>query len=189
MQSDFFTPGDGLLVTDDATELVWLSPVATTGISRNTILAGHDGLVTTEGFRYATENEVVSMIQSNFGTITTEYTASGFDAAEAFFDVFGIAQNSNCFLDGEFVPCPRTQGITSDLSVGFSDRHDAVGVIQFGPNGRLIVDNPFPDSDTSSQFGSWLVREVPEPSSCVMITFGCGLLAFRRQNRLTNRCS
>jgi len=64
IQSDFATPGDGRLITDTLTDLEYLSPFVTRGLSINQIQGGHGGLLTTEGFRYAGAATVQGMIDT-----------------------------------------------------------------------------------------------------------------------------
>lgn len=169
--TDFWSAGDGYLVQDDASPREWLSPVAT----RNH--AWGDALIQTlfsQGFRYATRTEVLTLLDANFGlaTTTSPGDAAGFAIAQNFFDVFGVAERVRCFRGG-WVDCPRTQGLTAE-GVG-SDGHIAVGMMQFGAGGFLIDNNPWPNSVPDAQVGSWLVRggdaaqNLPEPGSLALL--------------------
>jgi hypothetical protein len=97
INGDFLSPGDRLLVTDTATGLEWLSSVYTAG--------GHtfddafvQSVITTYGFRYATANEALNMINSNFANPPSAFpgTVAGWTDAQNFFNVFGITDNFVC---------------------------------------------------------------------------------------------
>lgn len=182
-REDFRSANDGALVVDTNTNLEWLSPVFTKGQSFNSIAAGYQNLVTTEGFRYASRNEVLSMFSNNFGPLpTAPGSPAGYATVQSIFNTFGVAEFTTC---GQ--PCPRTQGLTSDLGSS-PNTHIAVGVIQFGQNGYLIDNNPWPDSFSDRQLGSWLVRAdvvsaVPEPETYAMLLAGLGVVGFAARRK------
>jgi hypothetical protein len=194
---DFTTPGDHLLVTDSATGLEWLAPIATRNVSLNMILGGYEGLLTTEGFRYATHEEVDSMIVDNFGSQTTASPgdAAGYAAAGDFFDVFGLNAPYTCIdPDGGpgLVACPRTQGWSMDPTGIWQ-----VGMLQWGPYGQMLDDAAGPTADFLAawgdhrdfQLGHWLVRDaplspVPEPATFALLGTGIATLIVRRRRRL-----
>lgn len=172
--TDFWTAGDRYLVQDSSTDLEWLSPVATRGHVFNdaTVQA-----LLGEGFHYATRNEVIDMIDANFGLATTVRPgdAAGYAIAEDFFAVFGITAAVRCQVGKVFIPCPRTQGLTGDA--GGAGKHMAVGMLQYGSTGYLIDNNPWPDGIYDDQMGNWLVRgdaqapqALPEPGSLALLS-------------------
>jgi hypothetical protein len=170
-------------VTDTATNFEWLKPSYTAGQTFDNVAVQQ--IRSSYGFRYATEAEVLSMISDNFGALPTSYpgTPAGYTAVQAFFAVFGVNQNVTCGVD----PCPRTQGVTSTVSVQ-PNRHNAVGVIAIGANGYLIQANEWLDNLSDAQTGSWLVREsatVPEPATLALSGLALGLLAAVRSRALT----
>jgi hypothetical protein len=179
VNSDFLTAGDKLLVIDTDTNLQWLSPSYTTFQTYDDAFV--QNLITSYGFRYATENEVLSMINTNFNSPPIETgTPAGFADAQQFFNVFGINQQTTC----RSLRCPRTQGLTSTSQS--TDTHDAVGMLQLGSNGSLIQ-GVWPDWLPDPQVGSWLVRtdstvgSVPEPGSVALLaTIVYGLTFIRR---------
>src|SRR5262245_26296881 len=156
VKGDFLNPGDGLLVTDTATQVKWLTPVYTSGHSYND--ATVQSLISTYGFRYATGAETLSMINSNFNNpvVGPPGDAAGFASAMDFFNVFGIAEQVICAALPPPMTCPRTQGLTSDPGPS-PGTHNAFGMIQANSDGYLIADNPWSDSSSDTQLGSWLV--------------------------------
>lgn len=190
IKRDFVSVGDGLLITDTTTNLDWLSPVATRGEVYES--ATIQGIRTTYGFQYATYIQTADMLTSNFGSVTTTFPgdAAGFTAANNFFAVFGITLSNISCTDpnNQVVPCPRTQGRTSDTGA-YANSHLAIGMITFGSNGWMITNNSTPDSTTELQVGNWLVREstlqaqAPEPASVGLVLAGAVALFIRRRNR------
>lgn len=159
VQGDFLAMGDGYLITDTATQLEWLTPYYTRSHVYND--AYIQGLITNYGFRYATAAETLSMLNDNFGNppVGSPGNAAGYAAAAAYFAIFGLNENVNC-SGPPAVPCPRSQGLTADPGSNPNSRK-AFGLIQFGSNGWMIVDNPWPESTADTQMGSFLVRAVP----------------------------
>jgi hypothetical protein len=178
---DFQNAGDGLLITDDVTGLEWLTPVYSQSQSYNDVAGGWDGLVTTEGFTYASRQMVLDLFDNNFGLLPvgSPGSAAGFAIVQDIFDVFGIAQSGSCFsFPNPPVACPRTQGVTSDVAA--PGQQIKVGAIQHGTNGWLIDNSPYADSAAQLQVGHWLIRPVPEPSTALLIGLGLLGLGTRR---------
>ncbi len=185
--SDFLTPGDHLLVTDSATGLQWLTPVYTRNHDYDDSFV--QSIIATYGFAYASETQVIDMIDQNFNNPPLDPgTYAGYQDAAAFLNIFGIAANTVCEVSGDhppFHPCPRTQGLTSTSSS--PGTHDGVGMLYvFNGNasyGYLIEQNAWLDTgSTDPQVGSWLVRSinpVPEPASLALAAAGMALLAVR----------
>lgn len=174
-RGDFFSVGDGLSVTDSTTALQYLTP----GFTKNRTFndATVQSLISTYGLRYATAAEVRDMINNNFGNppVGSPGNAAGFAAAQDFFNLFGINLDTSCL--GGAVLCPRTQGLTA--TVPSAGAHTAVGMIQFGPDGWLIDDNPWSDSVADTQMGSWLVRSTldSDADGALDVIDNCTLLA------------
>jgi hypothetical protein len=176
VKGDFQNLGDGLLITDAATNLEWLTPFFTRGHTYNDSFV--QGLITSNGFRYATALETSDMISLNFNNPVTSFpgNAAGFLSAQNFLNTFGINQMVFC-VGG---PCPRTQGLTSSSSA--AGNHLAFGMIQFGSNGWMIANNSWSDGVSDLQMGSWLVRPVsavPAPPAFWLMLTGLGVLYSR----------
>lgn len=164
----------GALVTDTDTGLQWLSPVATRAQSYNSVAGGYGGLTTAQGFQFASQSQVLSMISAYFPSLqaysytpsppTNPGTAAGAVGAQAFFNIFGIGDNFNCSTPPG--PCPRTQGLTSNPGNAPAS-HYLVGVIEVGAGtaaqlGWTIFNNSYLDTFSGDrQVGSWLVRPIP----------------------------
>jgi len=178
---DFLNPGDRYLVLDHATGVEWLTPVYTRNHRYDDPFV--QSIMSTYGFRYATAAETQSMISTNFGDPTSVEPgdAAGYSAADAFFDVFGETDPViTCWQGQSYIPCPRTQGLTSDLG-RTPGTHVAEGMLQFGNTGFAMYDNEWGDQYADYQLGSWLVRTsvtaTPEPESIVLVATGLVLLA------------
>lgn len=185
---DFLSAGDRLLVLDAATGFQWLTPVFT----KNLVYEAPQVVALQQqyGFRYATAEEVRSMLVSNFDPpLYPSGTMDGFDAVDRFFAYFGIAENMRC-ISGE-VGCPRTQGFTSTPGAAPNTRR-VYGMIQFDIFGGMIVDDPSPESLRDTQLGHWLVRAttvppttVPEPRTVLLCATGLVLLVVQRRRNIT----
>lgn len=159
---DFRTPGDRLLVSDSVTGLEWLSPRATNTVSYNAVVGGFDGLIPTEKFAVATEDQVLAMMAANFNNPTVFESSDNVPKATAFFNIWGITLASTC--SGTVPPgaCPRTQAWSTRLPGNIR----ALGMITIGNGARgNVID--FTGSIATqgglvdSQRGTWLVRRPP----------------------------
>jgi acetyltransferase-like isoleucine patch superfamily enzyme len=162
VKSDFAAPGDGLLVTDEATGLEWLSPLYTKGRSYNDVLGDYAGLLSTHGFEIAEQSAVRSMIASNFDNPTSTYSPDNYARALSFFDVFGIAANMSCPYASPPGPCPRTQAFAVN---GASLTQ--LGMITLGGTHGALIDHTYPAEEwvaniRDSQRGVWLVRSTQQ---------------------------
>jgi len=105
------------LVTDTATNLQWLTPGYTEDHTYDDAFV--QNVINTYGFQYATETQVLDIINANFNNPPTSSpgTTAGYADAQAFFNVFGINENF-IFCGSPAVHCPRTQGLTSTSQGG-----------------------------------------------------------------------
>ncbi len=193
MQSDFATPGDNLLVTDTSTNLQWLKPTYTTNQTYNDTFI--QNLISTDGFRYATVTEVMSMLDSNFNNPPVGVaTAIDYTDDEAIFNVFGAPSVVTCNADGFEENCQVFIGVTGTPSTA-PGYHDSVELATY-PNGSpgfgaaygyLFDTGGYPDNPGYGSFdvGYWLVRDaatqspVPEPASLGLLAGVCGIIGFK----------
>lgn len=187
VKSDFLVSGDGLLITDTATNLEYLSPYATRNVTYNQIQAGHDGLLTTHGFRYAGAATVQAMIDTYFPGTTTIWpgTVGGFAPATAFMTLFGVNEMVFCYTGFNYQACPRTQGFAIDGATATQ-----LGMITFqGAGSQIEYSQPVAAmaSFHDTQLGHWLIRdapmtEAPEPGTLALLAGGlAGMVAWRRR--------
>lgn len=192
----------GALLTDTATNLQWLSPVATSGQSFNSVAGGFDNLVTQDGFQFATVAQVESMFQQNFDPTNSvpivNYDTGLYDQyngvaaavpyIQSFFNTFGITEQVTCLGTTPPGACPRTAGFTASLG-NATDTRTSIGFITLG-NGAEGFGYTSSAPITSSgdpQLGSYLVRvaSVPEPATYTILMAGLGLMGFtlrKKQN-------
>lgn len=188
IKSDFLNSGDGLLVTDDATNLEWLSPTHTANNAYDSSFV--QSVKNNYGFEYATATQVLQMISSNFGNISTVFPGditSGV-AIRDYLDIFGITLDLNCTRNRVTIDCPRTSAFTGTAGVN-SGTQTVLGLILYGNTGFMInYDGQV--AQTQQQVGSWLVRSGPvqatvsSPATFYLMLLGVvGLAAKRRYLR------
>ena len=195
---DFQAADDELLVLDTVTNLEWLSPLATAGLSYNSVAGGTGGFVTTHGFSIAASQTVRDLIADNFDDPTTVNSVANFPKAQAFFDTFGVAQLVSCPSASPPGPCPRTQAWAADGGTLTS-----LGMITLGgTHGRLLEFSGSVASQgnvVDGQRGVWLVRSATTPEPSTLLVMGGSLAglaswAWRRRDhqgrahRRRNRC-
>lgn len=177
VKSDFLTTGDGLLVTDDISNLEWLSPTLTANNAYDSALV--QSIKSNYGFEYASASQVLQMIASNFGTISTVFPGdiSSGNAAKNYLDIFGINEDILCTdRNRQRFECPRTSAFTGTEGIA-PGTQVVLGLIQYGDTGFMINYNGSV-TQTVQQVGSWLVRSGPvaasvsAPASFLFIVFG-----------------
>lgn len=183
----------GNLTYDPNTGLEWLDLSLTAGQSYNSVLNGWNGYTTTQGFRFATRNEVLQLFTdagaTSFGTPTGPVNPANLQAANLALSLLGItlAQTDEDRSWMFYVPAtePTLPNANYVPSAVFGE-----GVIRAGypPEGFFMVPGIFPTVDYSApEMASALVRVVPEPSPIVLLVAGLGLtLLVVQRTRLWN---
>lgn len=174
---DLNTAGDGLLTHDTVSGLNWLDLTQTKGFSYNFVSSelGSAGLY--DGYRYATNDEVVNLFLDNYsidlssGGIISE---AGVDpdilsAAELFGNIANIfSADYNGFLG--YTDDSPSEGrqtriglLTCDVCTGFESTYTAVGT-------------DYSQSSGHSYTGSYLVQVSTVPVPAAAWLFGSGLI-------------
>lgn len=185
VKSDFLTTGDGLLVTDDISNLEWLSPTHTANNAYDSAFV--QSIKSNYGFEYASASQVLQMIASNFGTISTVFPGdiSSGNAAKNYLDIFGINQDIDCVRNRQRFDCPRTSAFTGTEGIA-PGTQVVLGLLQYGDTGFMINYNGVV-TQTQQQVGSWLVRSGPveasvsAPASFLFIVFGSICILINRR--------
>jgi hypothetical protein len=190
ISADLNSAGDGLVTIDKSTSLEWLDLTATVGETRSQVLAS---AYITQGFRYATQDEVNQLWLDAGATgafVGNNLLQSNVAPAAQLLDLMGCTSSYNTNVIGCIVP---EGGInTQEWNIGFygSGPTDAglvdilAGVPQlFPPGGAGSFDLGFgadPSILSRPDVGSYLVREVvsgvPEPSVWAMMILGFGFV-------------
>ncbi len=167
MSRDFISGGDELLTFDSDTGLEWLDLSETLDQSYNSIIGGYGGYTTTYGFRYATNLEVIDLINNAGGDNST--------GIGNLLDLLGCTTNCSGNNPGAFGIVPESGGI-----VEYS------WFLLSGSNSDVFV----PGSDGSlPDTGSLLVKvskatPVPEPSTLLLFTAGiAAFIGFRSKKK------
>lgn len=193
MSADLNAAGDGLLTVDSATSLQWLDLTATVGQSRADVLGGS---YAAQGFRYATQDEVLKLWQDAGSTVTTTdftSTVADFTPASGLIDLMGCTSSVISYAVG----CAVKNGFSNDYwnlgLFGAGPRDVAfVGYVQglsfydteAGHGQFYLGYGQEPEESvnitTRQDIGSYLVRAVPvsavpEPDQWIMLILGFGL--------------
>ena len=175
---------DGLLTWDTATNLMWLDLTATTGWSASQIDSGADGWLTTQGFRYATVEEVGVLFEHAAGGLAVDFandTVNNLVAVDQLFLLLGITGDLNGY--------DRGYGITGDLSKPGSTLTNRV-FAAYGERPSTGLLRPWFGTATEFHWGNdmghFLVRAVPEPTTLALFGLGAmSILALRRRKIVT----
>ena len=186
--ADYQTPGDALLTLDPDTGLEWLDLTLTAGWSYNEIVAGALGLLTTEGFRYATTAEVGAFFEHAGLLINQLEWLEPVDAAEALLQLIGTTYQDDydqVTFGYTADPSPFVAANQTISSVGI---HDFDGIRSYAAVATL---NDSYGADSSHiSVGSWLVRPalIPEPGSGLLLIAGSAALLGLKRKRTRPTC-
>lgn len=188
IERDWLTPGDGLLTLDTASGVEWLN-------AEQTLLAGFSGALIEdryqtvvaetqpggrfEGFRPATTAEARSLIDSaGFVKIVPDFAVNG-QAARDLQALIGSTQSPTVSLTWTDLLLGET------VDAGFGQRRSVLTVFLTTTDDRLagsarVIEEGIRASDSypspNNEFGVALVREIPEPSTGLLLFAGCGTL-------------
>jgi len=175
----------GNVTYDPNTGLEWLDLSLTAGQSYNSVLQGWNGYTTTQGFRFATRNEVIQLFTDTGATSINSMTANNVPAARLALSLLGTTlampstDRSWMFYD------PSTE---PGLPTGMYVPSAVFGVWRDGlpyPEGFFDVPGIFPLRDYGSpEMASALVKSVPIPdagSSAMLLSASFGLILLARR--------
>jgi hypothetical protein len=176
---------------DPNTGLEWLDLNITAGESYINVLNGWGGY-TTEGFRFATRNELIQLFTdagASYIGFPASPTTADLPAATLALSLLGTtltnstATESLFFYDPSSEPENPGNGYVPVASI-------TVGTVLAGPwEGLFMVPGSFEFTDyTSLGTASALVRVVPEPSAAMLLTacIGLGLVVNHRRKSLSS---
>lgn len=165
IEKDLFLEGDGLLTLDTETNFEWLDITKTKGYEYYEIEGGEGGWTTTEGFRFATKDEVATLYShAGLVEIWSEYVEINYAPAVALINLMGGATQTQ--TDGDmkwqkgFVSGPalydRDRAVAALFTVGDGPEDTQTGGSLFGSY----------DDDSGYYGGSYLVRS---PANATLI--------------------
>ena len=179
-EADYLSAGDGLITMDTNSTLEWLDLSLTSGMPFANALSAYSA----DGWRYAEQNEIFAMFDSNFtnindnGSTVADPGTTTYDEAVHMVNMFGL-----------------TPSAPSEVSFGWYEDADdflrlsgvwlanggAVAVIyrDFNNNYDEIPAAPTPRDDGYPDVGTYLVRGVsPIPIPAAIWLFGTALIGF-----------
>jgi hypothetical protein len=181
--------GPNSVTVDTSTGLGWLGLTESVGLSYDQVIADMQPGGIFNGFRYASSQEVLTLYNSA-GITGTGYYALSTPSISTLISLMGPTGTFN----GE----PEINGITGTSSG--STQYAAAIYASIGPNGPLLYlvtcgpgigSVSYGDPFSFPDVGSWLVKEVPEPSSAAFvflaIALPAGVTILRRQASASGR--
>jgi len=182
IQADSPRFGQNALTIDSSTGLAWLDlPFSANYSYLQAVAATQPGGVF-EGFRHATVQEVLTLY-TDAGIPGTGTFPESSDATQAILSLISLV-GATSFQDGH----PQTIGITGTvdfpggrraaiLDFGYVD-----GVPSYLVTGSVLT---YGETFSATGVGNWLVYQVPEPSSSLLVIIGAVLIFARVRRPLT----
>jgi hypothetical protein len=161
--------GANSLTIDTSTQLAWLNLSKSVDLSYNQVLADTAPGGIFSGYRFATLDEVFGLY-SSAGIPGLGYYPLSNAPIQSLISMVGPS--------GIVQGWPGIAGITGSFTLfGNQELQNTSGIYASGLNGTLYYlvagsDFDFGRDTTSPFYGSWLVREVPEPDPCFIMTGG-----------------
>jgi len=175
----------GDITLDDSTDLAWLDVTLTAGLSVEEVLAG---TYIADGFRYATQNEVVTLflnadnpcsLPSQCGSFGT-FTPQNHSPVRQLQLLIGITQMSSSLWE--------TYAFLGLDEPGSGDVYlsQLLSRATFSQGALSTIDSLIrSQSESDPKYGSFLVRSIPEPSTVTLIGIGIlGLVVMSRARPL-----
>jgi hypothetical protein len=161
--------GPNSLTIDTSTQLAWLDLTASAGLSYNQVINNTAPGGVLSGYRYATTDEVLGLFASA-GIPGTGYYPLNNGPAQTLISLVGPT--------GTFQGQPEILGITGSGASGYQYSAE---IYAFYYDTSLVyavacapgfLGHGFNQYEGYGAVGSWLVREVPEPSACFIMAGG-----------------
>jgi len=171
--------GPNSLTVDTRTQLAWLNLSKSLGLSYNQTLADTAPGAIFSGYRFATADEVLGLY-SSAGIPGPGYYSLGNQSIQSLISMVGPA--------GTYQGWPQISGITGSFTLlGEQELQDTSEIYASGVNGTLyyLVAAPgfyafeFGRDTSFPNYGSWLVKEVPEPSAWFPLEIASSMVTAR----------
>ena len=177
---DWQSTGDGLITRDTSSGLDWLDLTQTTGMTYDSVIAGQVAGGQFDGWRYASVDEVNTLLKTNFGI---DLYASNFTVGPM---PAGLATAISFLGDTSSSGNAEWTGITGVTNQKDADRarHLSVGA-EYWTTTQTFFNRVDPNLNTSYRWdnsfyngsGSWLVATTPwEPAAVVPVPAAVWLL-------------
>ncbi len=175
---------------DQSSGLEWLDVSLTRGLSYASVSADIGAGTFTYGtkWRYATRGEFVVLAESWFGTtLSGSQRRRDYNYEEPlideFIEVFGQSGNgSNYDMSKGWIHRPNAGGMTKRSAV-VKDRDTSTNTNYINTDWVIAWGHTMDNSVNRQRMGSWLVAEVPEPTSVLLFCAGVLGLGLHRRRR------